>query len=98
MVLKFFNDVIIFFDGIICMSIGLKYDCIYSCVFIRRVKVFYDFGDVVYIEEFMSIEELVVMVVREVRSEKIIRSIFFMLVFVSCVCLVCGVVVVGGVV
>lgn len=98
LVMKLSYHAITPFNGIVGTSVGLIHDCMHSCVFVRRAKVFDDLGDVADSKELMGVEELAVAVVREIRSEKTIRSAFPALVFASSAGLVCAVVaaVAGG--
>jgi len=93
LVLKLFYDAIASINGIIGTSIGLKHDCMHSCVFLWRGKGFNDLGDVADSKELMRVKELAVTVVREIRSKKTIGSAFPALVFAGGAGLVCAVVV-----
>lgn len=96
LVLKLSYDAIASINGIIGTSIGLKHDCMHSCVFLRRGKGFDDLGDIADSKELMRVKELTVTVVREIRSEKTIGSAFPALVFAGGAGLVCAAIGVAG--
>lgn len=57
-------------------DIGLENDGVHRSVFVGLVKVLDDFGNVAHAKQFMSVEELALAVVREIRGENAVRSAF----------------------
>ena len=78
------DDAVAATDGVGGADVGLEDDSAHGFVFVGRVEVADDFGDVADSEQFMAVEELALAIVRKIRGEDAVWGAFSTLVFACC--------------